>query len=173
MLAVAKAFASMPVHPARSMIFIAFAGEEKGLLGSITYVRNPLWPLNKTAAMFDLDMISRNSPDSLEIIGAKQNPGLVKIIRKQNKNTGFILAESKSKQMDGGSDHYTFFKKGIPDIFFFTGLHKDYHQVTDSPDKINAEKAARVARLAFLSAWTVANEHRYYKIVKSKDGTDD
>ena len=172
-LAIAKAFASMPAHPRRSVIFIAFAGEEKGLLGSVTYVRNPSWPLDKTVAMFNLDMISRNSPDSLEIIGARQNPGLVKIIRKQNKKNGFILAESKSKNMDRGSDHYNFFQKGVPAIFFFTGLHKDYHQVTDSPDKINAEKAAHVARLVFMTAWTVANDNRHYKIVKSKDEADD
>ena len=166
MLAVARSFASMPAPPKRSIIFMAFAGEEMGLLGSETYVRNPLWPLGKTVAMFNLDMISRNSPDSLEIIGARQNPGLVKIIRKQNKETGFILAESKDKEMDEGSDHYSFFEKGVPAVFFFAGLHKDYHKVTDEADKIDAGKAARVARLAFLTAWTAANEGRIYKIAK-------
>jgi hypothetical protein len=168
-LAVAKAFASMPDLPKRSVICIAFAGEEKGLLGSKTYIKEPSWPLDKTVAMLNLDMISRNSPDTLEIIGAKQNPGLMKIVRKQNIKPGFVLAESKANHMGGGSDRAGFFKKDIPAIFFFTGLHKDYHKLTDSPDRIDAKKAAHVARLAFLTAWTVANEHRYYKIVKEKD----
>ena len=172
-LAAAKTFATMIVAPKRSVIFIAFAGEEKGLLGSATYIRKPLWPLGKTVAMLDLDMISRNNPDSLEIIGAKQNPGLVKVVRKQNRETGFILAESKSKHMDGGSDHASFFNAGIPAIFFFTGLHADYHQVTDSPERINPEKAARVARLAFLTAWTIANENRHYKIIRPAGGGDE
>jgi hypothetical protein len=168
-LAIAKAAASMAETPRRSMIFMAFAGEEKGLLGSASYVRKPLWPLGKTVAMLNLDMISRNNPDSLEIIGARQNPGLVKIVRKENKETGFTLVESRTKQLRGDSDHASFFKKGIPVIFFFTGLHDDYHKVTDNPDRINADKAARVARLAFLTAWTVANENKHYKMARSTD----
>ncbi len=173
MLAVAKAFATLTENPKRSVIFMAFAGEEKGLLGSASYVRKPLWPLVKTAAMLNLDMISRNNPDSLQIIGARQNPGLVKIIRKQNKKVGFILAESTDKQMDGGSDHASFFNKDVPSIFFFTGFHPDYHGVSDNPDRCDAEKAARVARLAFLTAWKVANEGSHYKIVKPADSRDE
>ncbi|MEI7727317.1 MAG: M20/M25/M40 family metallo-hydrolase [Bacteroidota bacterium] len=171
-LAIAKTFATMAQTPKRSVMFIAFAGEEKGLLGSASYVRKPLWPLGKTVSMLNLDMIGRNDPDSLEIIGAKQNPGLVKIVRKRNKEIGFTLSESKSERMDGGSDHASFFKKGVPVIFFFTGLHKDYHQVTDSPDRVNADKASRVARLAFMTAWTVANERQRYKMIKPKDDNE-
>ncbi|MEI6681928.1 MAG: M28 family peptidase [Bacteroidota bacterium] len=173
MLAVARAFASMPKPPERSVIFIAFAGEEKGLLGSGTYIRQPWWPLANTEAMINLDMISRNDPDSLEIIGARQNPDLVKIVRKQNKSIGFKLAESKDETLDAESDHYNFYIKGIPDIFFFTGLHQDYHKVSDNPGRINAEKASRVARLAFLTAWTIANEHKHYKIIMPKPGMAD
>ncbi len=168
-IAIAKTFASMVESPARSVIFIAFAGEERGLLGSARYVRTPLWPLKKTVAMLNLDMIGRNHPDSIGILGAKQCPGLAKLIRNQNKAIGFKLAESKNNQMDGGSDHISFFKNGVPVIFFFAGLHADYHQVTDSPEKVDANKAARVARLAFLTAWTIANESKHYKIVKTKE----
>ena len=173
MLAVAKAMASMPEPPRRSVIFIAFAGEEKGLLGSETYVRKPLWPLKKTAAMLNLDMISRNFPDSLEIIGARQNPDLMKIIRKQNQKTGFMLKENQDVDIDQGSDHYSFFRRGITAVVFFTGLHQDYHKVSDGPEKVNAEKAARVSRLAFLTAWWLANDKHHYKIVESKGGEDD
>ncbi len=165
-LALAKAFTSMPGTPRRSVLFMAFAGEEKGLLGSATYVGNPGWPLKQTVAMLNLDMISYNHPDTLEIVGARQNPDLVKIIRKQNKKVGFKLDESKSKRMGGGSDHYNFYRRGIPAVFFFTGLHKDYHQVGDNPDRINASKAARVARLAFLTAWYIANDKHHYRLIK-------
>ncbi len=168
MLAVARAFASMPNPPERSVIFIAFAGEEKGLLGSGTYIRHPWWPLTNTEAMINLDMISRNDPDSLEIIGARQNPDLAKIVRKQNKSIGFKLVENKNETIDADSDHFNFYQKGIPDILFFTGLHQDYHKVSDNPDRINAEKASRVARLAFLTAWALANEHKHYKIIMPK-----
>jgi Zn-dependent M28 family amino/carboxypeptidase len=164
-LAIAKAFATNRESPKRSVIFVAFAGEEKGLLGSATYVAAPRWPLEKTAAMLNLDMISRNDPDSLELIGARQNPGLAKIVRKENKKVGFFLLESKRKRLDGGSDHASFFEKGIPVIFFFTGLHKDYHKVTDESGLIDCDKAAKVARLAFMTAWTVANEKKHYKIL--------
>ena len=170
-LAVAKAFATMVESPRRSVMFIAFAGEERGLLGSATYVRKPLWPLEKTVAMLNLDMIGRNNPDSLYIIGARQNPGLLKVVRKQNKAIGFTLVESQNKQLEGGSDHASFFYQGVPVLFFFTGFHPDYHKVTDQADRIDADKAARVARLAFLTAWTVANENKHYKITGSADGT--
>jgi len=169
MLAVAGAFASMPEKPKRSVLFMAFAGEEKGLLGSATYVKSPLFPLENTGAMIDLDMISRNQPDSLEIIGARQNPDLVKIIRKKNKKIKMILVESRSERMMGGSDHQNFYRKDIPDVFFFTGTHKDYHQVSDNPDKTNPLKAARVSRLAFLTAWYIANDDHRYKLLKGND----
>jgi hypothetical protein len=167
-LAIAKAFASMKETPRRSVIFIAFAGEEEGLLGSESYVRKPFWPISKTVAMLNLDMIGRNNPDSLKIIGARQNPGLMAIVRKQNANVGFTLAESTSIRMDGGSDHASFFKKGIPSIFFFTGFHEDYHKVSDNPDKINTVKVARISMLAYLTAWTIANESRRYRIINQK-----
>ncbi|MDP1622071.1 MAG: M28 family peptidase [Bacteroidales bacterium] len=169
MLAVASAFGSMAENPKRSVIFIAFAGEELGMLGSASYVRKPLWPLGKTAAMVNLDMIGRNDPDFLKIIGARQNPALRKIVRRQNKNTEFKLDEGKREGMFGGSDHISFFNKGVPVIFFFTGLHDDYHKVTDESDRINTDKAARVARLVFMTAWTAANQDKHYKIVKKGD----
>ena len=151
---------------------MAFAGEEKGLLGSDSYIRSPLIPLDETVAMLNLDMISRNSPDSLQIIGARQNPGLTKIIRKQNKQVGFILALSNSKEMGGGSDHFSFFKKDVPSVFFFSGIHTDYHRTGDNPGRIDAAKAARVAKLAFLTSWYIANDNHRYKIIKPDDKKD-
>jgi hypothetical protein len=165
-MAIAKAMASMKVKPKRSILFILFAGEEKGLFGSGYYVKDPLFPLKNTVAMINLDMISRNSPDSLEIIGAVQCPELTKIIEKENHETDFILS---LKKMSGGSDHWNFYKKDIPSVFFFTGLHPDYHHVSDNPDKIDARKAARVSKLAFLTAWWIANDDHYYHVIQMKE----
>lgn len=116
--------------------------------------------------MLNLDMISRNSRDSLYIIGALQCPEIAKIIKKENRETDLVLL---FKKMDGGSDHWNFYKKDIPGIFFHSGLHKDYHQVSDNPDKIDAEKAALVSRLAFLTAWYIANDDHHYKVVQMKE----
>lgn len=157
MLAIARTMASMDSRPKRSVLFIAFAGEELGLLGSSSYVRNPLVPLQKTIAMINLDMIGRNHPDSLQVIGARQNPGLVRIIRKENKYTNMLLYETKNLNMPGGSDHYPFYQNQISSVFFFTGLHEDYHRVSDQADRIDFQKASRVAKLAFLTAWKIAN----------------
>jgi Zn-dependent M28 family amino/carboxypeptidase len=162
-MAIARAMTSMKIKPKRSILFILFAGEEKGLLGSGFYVKKPLFPLDNTVAMINLDMISRNSSHSLEIVGALQCPDLERIIKKENRKTGFILSP---KNMTGGSDHYNFYKKDIPSIFFFTGFHQDYHQVSDNPDKSDTQKAANVAKLVFLTAWYIANDNHHYKIVK-------
>ena len=168
-LATAKAFSMMGMKPKRSVLFILFAGEEKGLLGSSTYTRKPLFPLEETVCMINLDMISRNSPDTLYLIGKQQSPELAEIIIGENKNTGFILVDENKGEMSGGSDHYNFFRKGIPVMFFFTNLHDDYHEVTDNPDSIDALKASKVAQLVFLASWRIANDNQRYKIMKTEE----
>lgn len=162
MLAVARAFATFTENPARSVIFMAFAGEELGMLGSESYLRQPLWPIDKTVAMLNLDMISRNHPDSLTVFGVRQCPALGKVIRKQNRHTGFSIYTGRPNQGMGGSDHAGFYRQGVPSVFFFTGLHDDYHKPSDEPDRIDPEKAARVARLVFLTAWSLAGSDRHY-----------
>ena len=172
MLAVARAFARAYDPPKRSVIFIAFAGEERGLLGSKCWVRSPGWPLKETVAMLNLDMIGRNNPDSLTLVGARQNPGLTAVVKKQNKNIGMKLTLTKSKYLDGGSDHAPFFHAGVPALFFFTGFHPDYHRVTDEIGLIDAEKAARVARLAFLTAMDIARSDKRYKMIVPKENEE-
>ena len=146
----------MDKPPKRSILFVAFTAEEIGLYGSKHYVDLPLVPLDKTVAMLNLDMLGRNSPDTLFLHNAEQNQQIAEIIKDQNQklNTNFILVE---KGVSGGSDHAPFHKKGIPNIFFFTGLHKDYHGFGDNPNKIDFEKVARVSRLAFATAWKISN----------------
>ena len=162
-MSVAYAFSRLNKKPKRSMMFLLFAGEEKGLFGSKYYTTHPLHPLASTVAMLNLDMISRNYPDSLYLEGAKQSPDITNIIRKENKKTKFTLVVQDSDFL-GGSDHYYFYKHNIPFIFFFTGLHNDYHKVSDNPDKSDCNKAARVSRLVFYTAGKIANETIRYSI---------
>lgn len=163
----AKAFASMKVKPKRSVLFILFAGEEKGLYGSEYYCNNPLYPTAKTVAMLNMDMIGRNGNDSIELEGVKLNPELNKIILKENGKVGLKVIDP-TEDMYARSDHYNFYKKGISAMGFTSGLHKDYHTVRDNPNLINHIKAARITKLAFRTAWFVANDKKYYSIVKKK-----
>jgi len=158
-LAIAAGFAAMKQKPKRTVLFLTFAGEEKGLLGSTAYIEKPLFPLNKTVAMLNLDMIGRNGEDTLYIIGQPQSPDLVNIIVEENKYVGMALIFNQEKNI-GGSDHVSFSKKKIHSIFYHTGIHADYHRVTDNPEFINFKKAAKVARLAFRTAWNIANHKK-------------
>lgn len=163
-LAIAAGFAAMNQKPKRSVLFITFAGEEKGLSGSQAYVEQPLFPLNNTVAMLNLDMIGRNSEDTIYIIGAPRSPDLANITEEENRSIGFTLSLTQEKYF-GGSDHVSFYKKKIPVLFYHSGEHTDYHKVTDHAELINTNKAAKVARLALRTAWRIANEEKYYQII--------
>lgn len=163
-LAIAGLFAQQKAAPKRSVLFILFAGEERGLFGSQAYIRNPVVPIEKTVAMINLDMISRNG-DSLFLEGSAACPELTEIVRSKNEQTGLNLILDKN-ELTGGSDHASFSTKGVPFLFFISGLHKDYHQVSDNPDKSDALKAARTAHLGFLTAWQIANEDQHYTLNK-------
>lgn len=172
-IAIAKTFANFKEKPKRSVLFVLFAGEEKGLFGSYYYVNNPLVPLKSTVAMLNLDMISRNSIDSLILEGSSVSPDITKIIKDLNKKLKFnFVIPVEQGAYFGGSDHYNFYKKDIPMIFFFSGTHQDYHQVSDNPDKINADKAAKVAKLAFSTAWYIANDDKHYKLILKTTKSD-
>jgi hypothetical protein len=163
-LAIAKAFASMKTKPERSVVFILFAGEELGLFGSKYYCENPLVPVEKTVAMLNLDMISRNGHDTLQLDGLKQNPDMAEIISKEAKKMKFINIEG-DEDLFKRSDHYNFFKKGISAMDITSGLHNDYHTVRDNPDSVDPEKAARISALTFTTSWIIANEKKYYRTV--------
>ncbi|MCB8965023.1 MAG: M20/M25/M40 family metallo-hydrolase [Bacteroidales bacterium] len=165
-MAIAKAF-SVSKKIKRSIMFIFFAGEEKGLYGSEYYTENPLRPLSKTVAMLNLDMISRNG-DSLQVLGDKYNPELAAIVKDENKHVGLMLVDLGEGYF-GASDHANFFKKDISSIFFFSGTHNDYHTVRDNPDTVDHVKAEKTARLAFRTAWRIVNENKYYSISRNKN----
>jgi len=167
-MAIAKAFAAAKKKPLRSVLFVLFTGEEKGLYGSRYYVKQPLMPLEKTVAMINLDMIGRAKGDTVQAIGAGRSKALLEALNEANKQTGLKL--SNVEELDfGGSDHAPFLGKNIPVVFFFTGIHEDYHQVSDEVEKIRADKAAQVARLAFILAWNTANDNRYYTLDNPPD----
>ncbi len=161
-LTLARAFAAMNARPRRSVLFLLFAAEERGLVGSETYVNHPLFPLDRTVAMLNLDMISRNGEDTLFIVDSTLSPALYSLTMEENTHTNFTMARM-GRSLFGGSDHMSFFREDVPVMFFFTGLHKDYHQVSDNPDTINPRKAARVTELVFRTAWRIVNDDAVFR----------
>jgi hypothetical protein len=153
----AEAFGSLSPEdrPARSIIFLAFSGEEKGLYGSRAYAAHPSVPNARVAAMLNMDMIGRNSPDSISIAGRSRSPELAAMAEEANAAEPMTIAYNL-EDMFFRSDQASFADKKIPVLFFSTGEHADYHKVTDSPDKIDNVKLARIARLCFRTAWLVA-----------------
>ena len=155
LLEIAQAFGETGIATRRSVLFVAFAGEELGLLGSQFYVNHPLVPLQQTVAMINLDMIGRNARDELTVIGTDRSPELQRINQAANREIGFELLYNGERYFDR-SDQMYFAKNRIPVIFYYGGTHPDYHSSTDTADKVDGTKLARVARLAFLVTWKVA-----------------
>ena len=157
--------------PKRSIIFLHVTGEEKGLLGSRYYTENPLYPLKETIANLNIDMIGRldpkrvdKDPNYIYLIGSdKLSNELHEVSELVNrKYTNLILdytfnAENDPNRFYYRSDHYNFAKNGIPVIFYFNATHEDYHQPTDTADKINYYILQKRAKLIFHTAWELAN----------------
>lgn len=156
LLEIAEAFAELPRPPRRSVLFIAFSAEELGLLGSAFYVANPVIPLHKTVAMINMDMISRNEEDEVTVIGSKRSRELHELNIAANHEIGLTLKYDGERFFDR-SDQANFARHRIPVIFYNADIHPDYHRPSDDSHKINPNKLARVARLAFLVAWKVAD----------------
>ncbi len=128
----------------RSLLFIAFSGEEEGLFGSINYTKNPNIPLERTQAMINMDMIGRLKDSILIVEGMGSSP-YWKILMDSLKHENFAMRYKPDGV--GPSDHSSFYRKNIPVLFYFTGLHKDYHKATDTKDKINYEGEVQVLSL--------------------------
>ncbi|HYL79460.1 MAG TPA: M28 family peptidase [Candidatus Acidoferrum sp.] len=129
----------------RTVIFMAFAGEEMGLLGSSHYVRAPAIPLEHTVAMLNMDMIGRLRNDTLYVFGVDTGKEFREELEAANRDVGLTFRLSGDGY--GPSDHTPFYSKNLPVLFFFTGPHPDYHRPSDTPDKINASGLSRVVRL--------------------------
>lgn len=157
LLEIADALAAGPTR--RSILFLSFSGEELGLLGSAHYVAQPLRPLAATVAMVNLDMVGRyDAQRTLNVGGVGTAPGLQGLVEAKNRAHG--LALSFDPQGTAPSDSTSFFRKGIPVLFFFTGLHPEYHTPRDTADLVRAADGARVTSLALDVVRALADEDR-------------
>lgn len=154
LLELAQYFAANPTK--RSLLFIAFSGEEIGLLGSSHYTRHPVVPLEKTVAMINMDMIGRLRDNNLSVIAVDSSPAWRPLLEELNAEAGFNLSLGGGG-FGAGSDHAPFLARKVPALFFFTGMHREYHTPADKPELINAPGAARVVRLVAQVAERVAN----------------
>jgi Zn-dependent M28 family amino/carboxypeptidase len=157
----AEAFASLPVRPRRSLIFMTVSGEEKGLFGSRWYSENPTCPLDRTVANVNIDMIGRNWRDTIVAIGKQESSlgPLVERIAAEHPELRMAVIDDPwpEESFFTRSDHYNFARKGVPILFFFSGTHADYHRPGDEAEKIDSEKMARIGRLIFYLGLEVAN----------------
>ena len=173
LLGLADAFSSGGEKPLRSILFIAFAAEEKGTLGSKYYSKNPVIPLDQAVSMINMDEIGRNGastyrgmndPDIEEtganylmVVYSAQAPELEEYNDNANTQIKLDLDFDPNVRFYGSSDHSNFHPYDIPSIFYFTGFHPDYTSPSDTPDKINYPKLERIVKLIFCVSEQIAN----------------
>ncbi len=171
LLNVARAMTRNPVRPKRSVLFMWFAAEEIGLIGSKYYCDHPVLPLQNMTSMLNVDMVGRNEEsntekatdnvDSIHLIGSqKGKTELHQLIQDANRHIGFRF-EYDEESIFNRSDQYNFYAKGVPVSFLFGGFHPDYHEPTDTIDKINFQKLVSAARLYYVAAYLVADHGRF------------
>jgi len=162
--------------PRRSVLIMPVSGEEKGLLGSKYYTENPVYPLENTVANLNVDMIGRiddyhDNPDYIYLIGSDRLSTELHQISEEV-NDKYINLELDYKYNDKDdpnryyyrSDHYNFAKNNIPVIFYFNGVHTDYHKASDTVEKIHFPKIEKISRYIFLTAWELANREERLKL---------
>ncbi len=170
---IAKAFAEAKKAgdgPRRSVLVMPVSGEEKGLLGSRYYSEHPIFPLENTVANLNIDMIGRTDSAHnganpyVYIIGSDRLSSDLHVINEQanESSTKLVLDYTFNDRKDPNrfyyrSDHYNFARKGVPAIFYFSGVHEDYHQPSDTVDKIQYDLLHQRALLVFHTAWLLAN----------------
>lgn len=168
--------------PRRSILIMPVSGEEKGLLGSAFYTNNPVFPLKNTIVNLNIDMIGRidtshiGNPNYVYLIGSdKLSYELHKISEQINSiYTNLYLDYTYNDPNDPNmfyyrSDHYNFAKNNIPVIFYFSGIHEDYHKPTDTPDKLNYKKIEKIAHLVFYTAWHLSNRDKRPEVDKNNE----
>lgn len=178
-LQLAKAFAEAKKEgkgPRRSILFMTVTGEEKGLLGSDYYTRNPVFPLASTVVNLNIDMVGRRDPQHKDsepyvyVIGSdKLSSELHALSESVNKATTNLIFDYTYNDQDHPdrlyyrSDHWNFAKNNIPIIFYFDGIHEDYHQPSDEVDKIEFDLLTKRAQCVFYTAWEIANREQRIK----------
>ncbi len=157
----AQAFASLDERPRRTLVFITVSGEEKGLFGSQWYSDHPPLPIEHTVANINIDMIGRNWQDTIVAIGkAESSLGpLVEQVAAAHPDLNMSVIDDRwpEENFYFRSDHYNFARKGVPILFFFNGVHEDYHRPSDEPEKIGYDKISRITRLIFFLGLEIAN----------------
>jgi hypothetical protein len=175
LLEVAGAYLKLKKNPLRTVIFVWANGEEKGLLGSGYYADHPVIPMDKTLADFNLDMVGRTKmpsdtgsfmgypmdvtgPGEIIVYTAHESTELGKLLQQSAAETGMKVID-KGKDLEfGGSDHMSFRAKGVPAMFFHSGIHSDLHNTGDDVEKIDFEKMEKVSKMVFLLGYRVANQ---------------
>jgi len=155
-LEIAQALALGAVPTRRSIVFVAFSAEEQGLLGSLNYCQNPPFPLEKTVAMVNLDMVGRATKTGIELgaLGSLQGGLWNRLCDAAWRAAPELdLASHRLAYSEPGSDHHSFIQHSVPALYVFTGYHDDYHRVGDSVDKLDLEQMAKICR--FVTALTV------------------
>jgi len=181
LLEVADAFMKLKHKPLRSIVFAWVNGEEKGLLGSQFYARNPVFPLENTLVDINLDMIGRSKlpsdtgkfagfdlnvtqPGEIQVYTAHESSEIINMMNSAALETGVRITD-KGKDMEfGGSDHESFMAKGIPALFFHSGIHRDLHAAGDDVDKIDFDKMEKVSKMVFLIGYKAANQKKRIEI---------
>jgi Zn-dependent M28 family amino/carboxypeptidase len=186
-LSMAEALAKAPTRPKRSVIFVWHCGEEKGLWGSRYFTEYPTVPIDRIVAQLNIDMIGRSKkegdtnqrnkdltgPNDVYLIGSTMMSTelgqLVQSVNKSYLNIGYDTRyddPADPNRFFYRSDHFNYARKGIPIIFFFDGVHEDYHQAGDSPDKIDYQKMEKITRTVYMTLWEVANRATRVKVDK-------
>ncbi|MCB0383361.1 MAG: M28 family peptidase [Psychroserpens sp.] len=180
MLEMAQAFkkaADEGFPPKRSIVFLHLTGEELNLTGSRYYTKHPIFPLEHTVANLNIDMIGRiddsheNNPNYIYIIGSDRLSTELHFIS-ESANEHFtnleldysLNSDSDPNQYYSRSDHYNFAQENIPVIFYFSGTHEDYHEPTDTPEKINYPVLQIRTKLIFTTAWYIANSDKRIEV---------
>lgn len=186
----ANAAAKAGAKPKRSILFVVFAAEERGLLGAFYMAAHPLRPLDTTRAMINFDMIGRNETESdqtkglleipadttnrLNLIGALYSPDYSRTVVEENRHIGLVLDDrfdhEAALNVFFRSDQFPFVLHNVPGFWWFTGFHPDYHHTTDTAEKINYAKMAKILRLAYLTGFRFADEPVPPKFVASPGG---
>jgi hypothetical protein len=187
LLGMAEALSKAPARPKRSILFVWHTGEEKGLWGSRYFVEYPTVPLNKIVAQINIDMIGRSKqagdtnprnaeltgPDAVYVIGSTMmSTELGELVNSVNKSFLNLTYDTKyddprdPNRFFFRSDHYNYARKGIPIIFFFDGVHEDYHRPGDTADKIDYQKMEKVTRTIYMTTWEIANRATRVKVDK-------
>ncbi len=175
LLEISEALSRPGVELSRSVMFIHFAGEEKGLVGAFEYCKKPLHPLEDTVLMINMDMVGRGRPDEIDAVGLTFSDDLETQVRKAASMTRARLKVGKDgMQYFHRSDQLAFWQKGVPVLFFMEPKeHPDYHQVTDTMDKVDMKKVAKVARLVSGLTYIVSEMDRRPIAKTGKDSANE